>query len=66
MVGDNGWEVHKNDVLHTLQRIEHKVDELTADTVGLRERVRAVEVRAVGLATVVAFVVSVIVREVLR
>jgi hypothetical protein len=60
--GGNGWDQHKRDVLHTLARIETKLDALGGDMTTLRERVRAVEVRAVGLSAIIAVVVSVIIR----
>ena len=58
MVDGNGWGEHKRDVLHSLERLERKVDAIACDLGSYRERLRAVEVRAIGLSAVIALLVS--------
>lgn len=53
-------------IMRSLARIEAKLDAQAADMVNVRERVAKVEVRALGLASAVALVITVILDKVLR
>lgn len=61
---DSGWfEKH---VVEALDRLEKKLDGQAAEMTSIRERVAKVEVRALGLASAIAILVTVVVERILK